>query len=590
MSAGGQVDVVPEPGEFAGDIASPPTVRTETRTPQDICTAYGSPFAPPAPLDKVAVALNTLGQPPLNARRVSPERGTCGWYIWGGEGGGRSRTPGFFQTLPVAHLIDRCPRILPFLALAPGWRVRIAADGPEIKPPHNMAPPANIAARRIGSRTSPPPSVKQWVWLSILLHILAVALFGDTTGGGTRRGEHRGDALGGPMTVTLQGPVDRGVDAPLRRTVNTSSRPQRREAAEPAIRAASPPKNAVPAGVDSPTPSVPATPEDIPDATVMPPVIATEVDKPVTNFVVPIMVPVVIPDPPEPPTPPEPEAIPPSLPRLNAIVLPKVIDPPTIERDIALPAELIPRLKPLAPARAERENKVPVEVPRLKTFVAPRIEPEVVAPPIQMPRMAPLAPLPPPRVERETVRPAELLPRLPPVTPAAPIDTVTPTAPVPRVAQPTPPAPVVADHITEPARVLPPAMAPSAPIHTSPPPLVPSASRDIPGVPDGAGAAQDTPAAAPMPRAPSPPATGNAPRIDLDAVRQRARELAREGSGPRTLLPFNVRPKEEIRKKEQQAFDKALKRPDCRDAYSGMGLAAVVPLLWDSVSEKGCKW
>jgi hypothetical protein len=89
---------------------------------------------------------------------------------------------------------------------------------------------------------------------------------------------------------------------------------------------------------------------------------------------------------------------------------------------------------------------------------------------------------------------------------------------------------------------------------------------------------------------PSLPPPGGAPRIDLDAVRQRARELAREGSGPRTLLPFNVKPKEETRTKEQQAFDKALKRPDCRDAYAGMGLAAVVPLLWDSVSEKGCKW
>ena len=79
-------------------------VCSETRSPQEICTAYGSDFVPPEPLDKVAVALNTLGQLPLNARRVSPERGICGWYIWGGDGGGGSRTPGFFQTLPVAHL------------------------------------------------------------------------------------------------------------------------------------------------------------------------------------------------------------------------------------------------------------------------------------------------------------------------------------------------------------------------------------------------------------------------------------------------------------------------------------------------------
>ena len=89
---------------------------------------------------------------------------------------------------------------------------------------------------------------------------------------------------------------------------------------------------------------------------------------------------------------------------------------------------------------------------------------------------------------------------------------------------------------------------------------------------------------------PSATAPGSAPRIDLDSVRQRAREIAREGMGARTLLPFDVKGKEAIKRKEQQAFDKALKRPDCRDAYAGMGLAAVVPLLWDAVSEKGCKW
>ena len=79
-------------------------------------------------------------------------------------------------------------------------------------------------------------------------------------------------------------------------------------------------------------------------------------------------------------------------------------------------------------------------------------------------------------------------------------------------------------------------------------------------------------------------------RINLDSVRQRAREIDREGSAPRTLLPFNVKPKLDTRTKEQQAFDKAFNRPDCRDAYAGMGLAAVVPLILDSVSEKGCKW
>lgn len=554
---------------------------------------------PPTPLDEVAVAVNTLGQPPLNARRVSPERGACGWYIWGGEGGGRSRTPGFFQTLPVANLIDRCPRIIPFLALAPGWRVRIAADGPEIMPPHHAAVPANVAVRRIGLKTSPPPSVKQWVWLSILLHILAVALFGDTTGGGTRSGEPRGERSV-PLSVTFRAPVDRDADAPPRRAATSPGSPKRRIPAAPDAPVTLPPSNAAPDAVVAPPSPAMTTSEERPPAPVMPPVIATEVEKPVTNFVVPavpVVVPVVIPDPPmrsepEPATAHLPSSLP-SLPRLNAIAPPKAIDPPTVEREVALPTELIPRLIPLnpltPPGRAERGTPAPVEAPKLKTFVPPHIEPEVVTPPIELPRMVPLAPLTPTQVEREVVRPAELLPRLPPVAPAAPVETVAPAAQVPRVAQPVPAA--AADRIAEPARAAPP-ITPSTPIHTSPPSVLPSASRVAPGAPDGAGTAVvDAPAiAATIPRVPTPSAAGNAPRIDLDAVRQRARELAREGSGPRTLLPFNVRPKEDSRTKEQQAFDKALKRPDCRDAYSGMGLAAVVPLLWDSVSEKGCKW
>ena len=87
MITGGQVNAVPPPGETVSADGAPAAAWIETRSPQEICAAYGSDFVPPAPLDKVAVALNTLDQPPLNARRVSPERGACGWYVWGGEGG-----------------------------------------------------------------------------------------------------------------------------------------------------------------------------------------------------------------------------------------------------------------------------------------------------------------------------------------------------------------------------------------------------------------------------------------------------------------------------------------------------------------------
>ena len=78
--------------------------------------------------------------------------------------------------------------------------------------------------------------------------------------------------------------------------------------------------------------------------------------------------------------------------------------------------------------------------------------------------------------------------------------------------------------------------------------------------------------------------------IDLDAVRRRAREISSGGSGPRTVFPFPVAPQQKPKSKEQQAFDKALKKNDCRDAYADMGLAALVPLVLDAVREGGCKW
>src|SRR3989339_637031 len=88
------------------------------------CNEYGSVFTPSFPHEKVGIALSTLGQLPLNALRHRAENGTCGWYIWGGEL--LSQEPDFFQTLHVQHLTERCPDIIPYLALAPGWRVLLA--------------------------------------------------------------------------------------------------------------------------------------------------------------------------------------------------------------------------------------------------------------------------------------------------------------------------------------------------------------------------------------------------------------------------------------------------------------------------------
>jgi len=95
-----------------------------------VCVQYGSKFQPPLPLEKVGIALNTLDQLPLNALRHPAENGTSGWYIWGGSV--LSQEPDFFQALHVQHLSERCPEVIPYLALAPGWRVLLAPSQVEV--------------------------------------------------------------------------------------------------------------------------------------------------------------------------------------------------------------------------------------------------------------------------------------------------------------------------------------------------------------------------------------------------------------------------------------------------------------------------
>lgn len=57
------------------------------------------------------------------------ENNRTGWFIWAGKE--LSKDPDFFQSIHVEHLADRCPIVLPYLGLAPGWRFLVTADGYE---------------------------------------------------------------------------------------------------------------------------------------------------------------------------------------------------------------------------------------------------------------------------------------------------------------------------------------------------------------------------------------------------------------------------------------------------------------------------
>jgi hypothetical protein len=90
----------------------------------------------------------------------------------------------------------------------------------------------------------------------------------------------------------------------------------------------------------------------------------------------------------------------------------------------------------------------------------------------------------------------------------------------------------------------------------------------------------------------SGPAAGTPPpRIDLDATRRRAREIAAEGESSPAVLHLVPPPPPEAKKPFDlgAAIAKAAK-PDCRHAYAGLGLLAIVPLVPATFGNGGCRW
>lgn len=84
----------------------------------------------------------------------------------------------------------------------------------------------------------------------------------------------------------------------------------------------------------------------------------------------------------------------------------------------------------------------------------------------------------------------------------------------------------------------------------------------------------------------SPTAAASAPRAPLNLALPRGDMTARRGStGLIDLIP----PPPERKSKLEQSVEDAVNK-DCRKAYSGAGLLAVVPLAIDAARGKGCKW
>lgn len=94
---------------------------------REVCRKYDAPFER---LDfnlKLGIAADFFsGKIPLNGLRHQPENETCGWFLWAGEA--LSQEDDYFKPLHVFHLIEKCPTVLKYLGLPPGWRFLVAGD------------------------------------------------------------------------------------------------------------------------------------------------------------------------------------------------------------------------------------------------------------------------------------------------------------------------------------------------------------------------------------------------------------------------------------------------------------------------------
>ena len=416
----------------------------------------------------------------------------------------------------------------------------------------------------------------------MLLHITVVVLFGTSHGGGAGRGETALDVLdvtlrrfAAPNVGLRSGPgaeSNAGQDLlPRADERRPSPVPPRVESAPPAE---PPPTIPEPiAAPPSPAPSVESPPEAAPPPALEPlPRVdlraPQEVDKPLAP----------------------PLIVPPAIERLEA---------PSGSPALAAPVELVPpparSLAPAAPIErlaapaAQRQLAPPVEVPPpvaparpeapIERLAAPPAPAELTAPPELVSPVAPVVPAP---LERLTAPRIE--PRLVP-TPSLNVPSPSPA-----------PNPAPSDRGTQPIESAPPAAA-------RPPPATNSEGRAPSAVPDlraaPAGGAElprlrlgtppgDDDIFKPRREVVAPSGEGGAPAVDLDAARQRAREIARESAGTRGILPA-LPPPPERKSKESLALEKAIK-PDCRTAYAGMGLLAVPALVVSTIGDGGCRW
>lgn len=479
---------------------------------------------------------------------------------------------------------------------------------------HNSPAVTATAFRR------PPPDTRQLqrcLLLAVLLHVWLVLMFGNATGSAAP-----GQGVWGSLTVKLLGRSGGDANAPPAEAAAQGGATQPRAAAtgsaqprqpdSPATEDAAPqsrtatlnlPEGFRPVERQESSPPPRAELQTLPPADL--PAAVGRLETPPDTAVAPLAPAANLRSPrPATEAPPEPAELPSAVNRLEAAppapapaALPRPADlrvapPQTAAASADLPAAVqrleapavtatrltrATELRPPAPsvgALPTPSTVLPASVQRLEAADAPAVTPTTALPrPAELRAASPTAAtaLPDAQDLPTTVR------RLESVDTAG--SNVAPLQPAPGVRARLPaPATSVLNELA--GAVPGPVAAPAGPAQGAPH-ANPSAA-----APRAAGGVQDAGSRL-GPDVPAPPtAAASTPgRAPLNLSLPRGDMTAKRSTGAIDLIP----PPPERKSKLEQSIEDAANK-DCRKAYSGAGLLAVVPLAIDSVRGKGCKW
>ena len=442
-----------------------------------------------------------------------------------------------------------------------------------------------LPARLVPWPKATPATLTKCVALALLLHVWLVLLLGNAPGGTAQQGQ----GVWGAVNVTLRGPVRDGQPSAVLPAVPVPENTRPGDAPAPrwggAVRAAEPLPTAEPGaarlGESVPVMAVPSPAVPAAAAALLAPA-----------------APVALPSAP----------------------VPAPAAPGRVAQEQAAPAALPPAREaarepvpepapPPAPAPAESQLTAPA------MRAAPALQPAIVptTPPLPTALALPAVPAPnaliaAPRPDRQLASPLTQAPAsvttsatAVPLPPMAAPPTLPALAALPTVAD----APPVLRQLQAPTQAAAPAAQPPLPRSSDPPPLPTLAPAAVLGgsLPTPRAAApslQGAPSATSVPAAAdagaqvghdvaTPPAAAASatPRLNLQLSRPRGGELSRYSSTG--ALPVLPRPPERDEKLARE-IEKAGKA-DCRNAYTGMGPLAVIPLALDAVrKDGGCKW